>query len=134
MREHGQLATVERPPEQDRLRCVGEVLLGADDMADPHVEVVDDVCQEEDRPAVAPHEDEILDESVLELRLAADEIDDRRRPLPWRAEPERPPLARPEAALAAEPVVAGPRRALRPGVHDLTRAVAVVRAAAGEEA
>ncbi len=134
VREHRQLAAVERAPEQSRLRRVGQVLLGPDDMADLHVDVVDDVRQEEHRPAVAPHEDEVLDERVLEFGLAPNQVDDGGRPFPWRSEAQRPPLARPETAVATETVVAGPSRALRPGVHDLTCAVAVVGVSVCEEA
>ena len=39
-------------------------------------------------------DDEVLDQRVLEHRLAPDEVDDRRRPLVRRAEPQRAALAR----------------------------------------
>ncbi len=77
---------------------------------------------------------EVFDQRVLEHRLAADEVDDLRRALARRAEPQRPALARLQPAIAAEPVVARTLVALRPGVDHFAGAVAVVGVAALVEA
>ncbi len=73
-------------PQQLLFGGVRQVLLRADHMGDTHGHVVHDICQQKGRRKVTPGDDEVLQQGVLERRLAADEIDDDRRAVVWRAE------------------------------------------------
>ena len=97
----------QRLPEQLLLGGVGQVLLGADHVGDPHGHVVDDVGQQEHRRAVAAGDDEVLEQLVLEGGLAADQVDHHGLALVGRAEAQRAALARAQGPVAAEAVVAG---------------------------
>jgi hypothetical protein len=72
----------------------------ADDVGDAGVVVVDDDREVVDRRAVGARDHEVVLERVVELRLAADHVDDRRRALVGDAQPDRS-LAVVRAAEAA---------------------------------
>ena len=82
----------ERLPQQLLLGRVRQVLLGAHDVGDAHLDVVDDVGQQEHRRAVAAQQHEVLDRRRWSnVDLAADEVvDDRRRPSGTRKRSTRP--------------------------------------------
>ena len=116
----------ERLPQQLLLGRVREVLVAADDVGDPHLDVVDDVGQHEDRGAVGAQQDEVLDRLVGELDVAADDVVDDGRPV-GDAEAQHPPRPRAEPAVARVPVVALPAGRLGALLHLLAGEVAVVR-------
>ena len=120
VRPHRRLVA-ERAPDHLLLGRVRQVLLGAHDVRDRHLEVVDDVGQQEHRRAVAAHEHEVLDRGVVELDLAAHEIARRPscRPAPGNAaHAPRPARARDRATNRRSPSTpsALPRSAICSGV------------------
>ena len=69
----------ERLVEQHLLRRVRDVIVAADDVGDPHVDVVDDDRQVIGRVAVRPQDDEVLDHRVVELDPPVHHVVVRRR-------------------------------------------------------
>ena len=67
------LAIAERPI---RAMCFGvfEVVLAADDVADLHLLVVDHHHEVVERRAIRAHDDEVAEQAVVELDLAADQV------------------------------------------------------------
>ena len=57
------------------------MLLAAHDVGDAHLDVVDDVGEQEHRRAVAAQQDEVLEVLVLERDGAADHVVDHRHPV-----------------------------------------------------
>ena len=115
----------EGAPEHLLLGRVRQVLVAAHDVGDAHLDVVDDVGQQEHRRAVAAQQHEVLDAGAVERDLAADDVvDDRdaRR----HAEAQDPAGPGPEPAVARVPVVARLARRLGPLLDLLGREVAVV--------
>src|SRR5690606_31011572 len=131
MRPHRRLGT-ERLPQQLLLRRVRQVLLASDDLRDFLVQVVHDVGDQKDRGPVTTGDHEVLDRTVRERRLPADQVDHDGLPLVRRPEPQRPPLLECQPPVPAEPVVP---EVLRPRalLQLLPGAVAVVRPAGREE-
>ena len=72
--------------EMNLPRRVGQVVVAADDMADRHVDVVDDDAEIIRRRAVGAGDDEIVELAVFEDDIALDQIFDHRRALARRAE------------------------------------------------
>ncbi len=104
----------ERPVEQDLLRRVGQVVLAADDVRDPHVGVVDDGAEIVRRRAVGAHDDEVVEFAVLEDDVAFDEVGHHGLAVErgLEAHDERP-TRRGVGAVAAGPIV----HRLAPGLH-----------------
>ena len=113
-------ATPSALPQQLLLGRVRQVLLGADDVGDAHLDVVDHVGEEEQRRTVGARDDEVLDGLVGELDSAAHQVVDHGDALVGGAEAQRP--LRRRAPVAAEPVVALVLRA-RAGLHLVAGAV-----------
>src|SRR4051794_19929990 len=105
MGEDWRLAAPESVPQQQLLRNVRQVFVAPDDMTDAHVDVVDDVGQDEDRRAVAAHDDEILNGRKLDLSGATDHVVARQSSIVGHPEPQCATGARTEAAVAAPAVV-----------------------------
>src|SRR4051794_4370644 len=101
------------------------MLFGAYDMADPHLDVVDDVGEDEHRRAIAAYEHEVLDRRVVELDLAPHEIA-HDRDARGHTEPQHAMLARTEATVARPAAVAGQALLLGARLDLLGRHVAVV--------
>ena len=77
---------------------------------DAHVDVVDHVGEDEHRQCRRPRWSTKSSISAFSnVGVAADQVDDLGGALARRAEPQRPAVARPQAAVAAEAVVAGRR-------------------------
>ena len=106
MRERGRVAVPECSAQQEVLRRAVDVVLAADHVGDPHVLVVHDVGQEEGRAPVRAHDDEVLDVTVLEHDLAADDVVPTGHTVIRNAEAQGATRARLEPPVAAEAVVA----------------------------
>ena len=68
------LAVAERPDQGDVLGRVRDVVLAADDVADLHLLVVDHDHEVVQRRAIGAHDDEVAEQAVVELDLAADQV------------------------------------------------------------
>ena len=123
------------PATADRLRRVGQVLLGPDDVRDAHVDVVDDVGEDEHRRCrcerCSTKSSMCAFSNTGSPRMRSTTLVDPSRGVRnRRARPS--PGTKP--AITAEPVVARTLVALRPRVDHLARAVAVVGVARREQA
>src|SRR4249920_3431962 len=67
-------------------RCVGQVVVAADDMGDRHVDVVDDDAKIISRRAVGAGDNQIVELAVLEDDIAFDQVFDYGGPFARRAE------------------------------------------------
>ena len=126
MGEHRLATPSQRPPQEEVLRRVGQVVLPPDDVGHGHVHVVDHVGQDEHGGAVGLEDHEVLDLGVLEHGLAPHEICHHRRALFGDAEAQGPTRTRAQTAVATVPVVAWRRPAPGPGFDLLPGAVAPV--------
>ena len=108
------------------------MLVAADDVGDPHLDVVDDVGEHEDRRAVAAQQHEVLDRVVVELDIAADDVVDDGGPV-GDAEAQHPSRRRTEPAIARVPVVPLTSGRLGPLLDLLAGQVAVVGVTVGEQ-
>ncbi len=122
----------ERLPEHLLLGSVGQVLLGAHDVRDRHLDVVDHVREQEHRCAIAADQHEVLDRGVVECDLAAHDVPHDggavRHP-----EPQDVTRTRRDASLTRIAVVSGGAELLGALLHLLSRQVAVVRVPVGEQ-
>ena len=125
----------ERLPEQLLLGRVGQVLVAAHDVGDAHLEVVDDVGEQEHRRAVAAQQHEVLDRLVGRTStVAADDVVDDRHAVVGRPEAQHAARSGAEPAVARVPVVAAAGRSPPWPLLDLLgREVAVVGEAALEQ-
>ncbi len=107
--------SAERPEQGDVLGRVGEVIVAADDVADPHLGVVHADAEVVERVAVRAHEHEVVQRVGGKLDAAADQVldDDRfgRHPEPNDVALARP---RPPVALLGSDAAPGPRVAVGP--------------------
>ena len=73
--------------DEDLTRGVGQVLLGADDVGDPHLVVIDHTGQMVEAGPVGPLDDMILLPCPFELHLTPDQIGKPADPFAWHLEP-----------------------------------------------
>ena len=66
--------------DQELREGVGQVLLGADDVGDLHLDVVDDAGEVVERHPVGPDDDEVADLVGLLLDVPLDQVVDDQRP------------------------------------------------------
>ena len=118
-------------PQQLLLGRVGQMLFGANDVADTHGDVVDHVGQEEHDRAVTAQQDEVFDDVVIEHGLTTDEVNHGGGTGARHLEAQRSPWRRFQAAVAAEAVVSLVLPHSRP--HHFLRAVAVIGVALLEQ-
>ena len=108
------------------------MLLGSHDIGDTHLDVVDNVGQQEHRRAVAAQQHEVFDRRVVEGDLAADAIVHDRRTF-RDTEAEHTARARAESAIARVAVVAGQSEFLGAGLDLVGGQIAVVGEALVEQ-
>ena len=115
----------ERLVEQDLPRRVGDVVVAADDVRDPHVDVVDDDAEVVDRRAVGARDDEVVELGVAEDDAALHQIVDDGLAVDGRPEPEDVWLVRPRGGamqVAAGAIVCRRAARLERGLRDAPRA------------
>ena len=89
------------------------MFFGADHVCDPHVAVIRDNREHEQRVTVRLDHDEVLDRRVLELDVTTNDVMHHRHALIRNAKSQRATRTRFEVALSTEPVVTGNRAVLR---------------------
>ena len=100
VRVAGRLAA-QRLEYEQLLGRVREMVVAADHIGDPHLEIVDGDREVVQRRAVAARDHEVVGEPVLEPHRPADHVLDRGLALVGNLEPDRRPLPRPRLAAVA---------------------------------
>ena len=101
----------ERLEDQELRERVGEVLLGADDVGDLHLDVVDDAGEVVKRAAVGPDDHEVADLVGGELDVPLDQVVEDQRPAGRDLEPQR---EGPALGLELSGLLVGERLAAKP--------------------
>ena len=125
---------VERFIAEDLLGGVRQMVVAPDDMRDPHRDVVDDDAEVVGRRAVGPHEDPVVELTVLERDRPVDEVVDHGRALGRNAQAQCAGGQPAVAAASRVPERLLPLLRLRSlAIEQLRRAVAVVGASSRDQ-
>ena len=117
----------ERLPEEHRLGCRRKVFLSPNHVTDPHLAVVHDTGENEQRVTVRLRHDKVVDRRVREADLSADHIGHDRDTLSGNPETQSAPRRPLESPVPTKTVITRYRVGLGPLQDYLPRAVAGIQ-------